>query len=38
MHGFGCKILACDPEENKELIQQIDITYTTLEEVCKTQM
>jgi D-lactate dehydrogenase len=35
MHGFGCKILACDPEENKELIQQIDITYTTLEEVCE---
>jgi D-lactate dehydrogenase len=28
MHGFGCQILACDPEENKELIQQIDITYT----------
>jgi D-lactate dehydrogenase len=27
MHGFGCQILACDPE-NKELIQQIDITYT----------
>jgi hypothetical protein len=27
--------LACDPE-NKELIQQIDITYT--KEVCKTQM
>jgi D-lactate dehydrogenase len=37
MHGFGCQILACDPEENKELIQQ-DITYTTFEEVCKTQM
>jgi D-lactate dehydrogenase len=35
MHGFGCQILACDPE-NKELIQQIDITYT--KEVCKTQM
>jgi D-lactate dehydrogenase len=34
MHGFGCKILACDPEENPELIQQIDIT-TTLEEVCE---
>jgi D-lactate dehydrogenase len=35
MHGCGCKILACDPEENTELIQLIDITYTTLEEVCK---
>jgi D-lactate dehydrogenase len=30
---FWCKILACDPEENPELIQQIDISYTTLEEV-----
>jgi D-lactate dehydrogenase len=36
MHGFGCKILACDPEQNPELIQQIDISYTTLEEVCAT--
>jgi D-lactate dehydrogenase len=27
VHGFGCQILACDPEENTELIQQIDITY-----------
>jgi D-lactate dehydrogenase len=35
MHGFGCKILACDPEQNPELIQQIDISYT-LEEVCAT--
>jgi D-lactate dehydrogenase len=38
----SCMVLAanfgCDPEENKELIQQIDITYTTFEEVCKTQM
>jgi len=35
MHGFGCQILACDPQENEELIQQIDISYTTLEDVCK---
>ena len=36
MHGFGCQISACDPQENEELIQQIDINYTTLEEVCTT--
>lgn len=34
MHGFGCEILACDPEENAELMQQIDISYTTLEKLC----
>jgi len=34
MHGFGCLILACDPVENEELKQQLDISYTTLEEVC----
>ncbi|MFT5229865.1 MAG: D-lactate dehydrogenase [Urechidicola sp.] len=34
MHGFGCSILAHDPLENEELKQQIDISYTTLEDVC----
>jgi D-lactate dehydrogenase len=34
MHGFGCSILACDPIENEELKQQINISYTTLEELC----
>lgn len=34
MHGFGCSILAHDPVENEELKQLIDISYTTLEEVC----
>jgi D-lactate dehydrogenase len=33
MHGFGCSILAHDPVESDELKQQIDITYTTLEEL-----
>jgi D-lactate dehydrogenase len=33
---FWLQILACD-QRKMELIQQIDITYTTLE-VCKTQM
>lgn len=35
MHGFGCSIIAHDPVESEELKQQINITYTTLEEVCK---
>jgi len=35
MHGFGCSIIASDPVENEELKKQINITYTTLEEVCK---
>ena len=35
MHGFGCQILACDPQENEELIQQTNLSYTTLEDVCK---
>jgi D-lactate dehydrogenase len=35
MHGFGCTLLASDPIENKELIQETNIQYKTLEEVCK---
>jgi D-lactate dehydrogenase len=35
MHGFGCTLLASDPVENKELIQETNIQYKTLEEVCK---
>jgi D-lactate dehydrogenase len=35
MHGFGCSILAYDPVENEALKEQIDISYTTIEEVCK---
>jgi D-lactate dehydrogenase len=34
MYGFGCSIIAYDPLENEELKKQIDIRYTTLEEVC----
>jgi D-lactate dehydrogenase len=34
MYGFGCSIIAYDPLENEELKEQIDIRYTTLEEVC----
>ncbi|WP_040250183.1 2-hydroxyacid dehydrogenase [Psychroserpens mesophilus] len=35
MHGFGCKLLGCDIEENKDLIHQYDISYTTLEHLCE---
>ncbi|MBG6185743.1 NAD(P)-dependent oxidoreductase [Flavobacterium sp. CAN_S2] len=34
MHGFGCKIVAFDSEENKKLMNEIPISYKTLEEVC----
>ncbi|WP_413998787.1 2-hydroxyacid dehydrogenase [Flavobacterium sp. W1B] len=34
IHGFGCKLMAYDPIENKELIQQTNISYKSLEEVC----
>jgi D-lactate dehydrogenase len=35
MNGFGCELLAYDPEPNQELMQQINIEYTSLETVCK---
>nr|WP_314895579.1 2-hydroxyacid dehydrogenase [uncultured Flavobacterium sp.] len=35
MHGFGCNILAFDIEENKELMDEIPVTYASLEDVCK---
>jgi D-lactate dehydrogenase len=35
MHGFGCKIMACDLEENKELVKKYDIVYTDLQTLCK---
>jgi D-lactate dehydrogenase len=35
MHGFGCSLLAFDKEENKELMDEIPITYASLEEVSK---
>jgi D-lactate dehydrogenase len=36
MHGFGCKLIAYDIEENQELIHQTNISYTSLEELCKS--
>lgn len=35
MHGFGCKLLAYDIEENKELINAYNIKYLSLKEICQ---
>ncbi|MBP6180392.1 NAD(P)-dependent oxidoreductase [Flavobacterium sp.] len=35
MHGFGCSLLVFDKDENKELMNEIPITYASLEAVCK---
>jgi D-lactate dehydrogenase len=35
MNGFGCELLAYDIETNRELMQQVNIKYTSLENVCK---
>lgn len=35
MNGFGCRILAYDIELNNELMHQINIQYTSLEDLCK---
>ena len=34
MHGFGCKLIAYDPEMNAELIKQTAIRYESLETLC----
>jgi D-lactate dehydrogenase len=34
IYGFGCKILAFDPVENEELKNQINISYTTFNDLC----
>lgn len=35
MHGFGCKILACDLEPDADLVELCDVTYGTLDQVLK---
>jgi D-lactate dehydrogenase len=35
MKGFGCRLLAYDVQENKELMSQTNIIYTSLEKLCK---
>ncbi|MFA7381438.1 MAG: 2-hydroxyacid dehydrogenase [Bacteroidia bacterium] len=34
LHGFGCRILACDKQENKELVKQYKVEYTSCELLC----
>jgi D-lactate dehydrogenase len=36
MHGFGCKIVACDLEENIELVRNYGVFYTNLQSLCKS--
>jgi D-lactate dehydrogenase len=35
MHGFGCKLVAYDIIQNRELIAATNIVYTSLENICK---
>ena len=35
MNGFGCKILANDLKPDYRLVQLYDLTYTSLDEICK---
>ncbi|WP_273568507.1 2-hydroxyacid dehydrogenase [Maribacter halichondriae] len=35
MHGFGCKILACDLKPDMDLIELCDVTYCPLDELCR---
>ncbi|EDP70445.1 D-lactate dehydrogenase [Flavobacteriales bacterium ALC-1] len=35
MHGFGCKLLGYDIEENNTLKEYYNITYTSLKALCK---
>ena len=34
LYGFGCRLLACDPVENLDLIKQFGIVYTDLDTLC----
>ncbi len=35
MHGFGCKLIAYDIDQNDELVKQCKLEYTSLEELYK---
>lgn len=35
MHGFGCELLGHDLVENKTLVEDYDMSYVTLEDLCK---
>lgn len=35
LHGFGCKLLACDVYENQELKMKIPLVYVPMETLCR---
>lgn len=35
MHGFGCKLLGYDIEQNSELMSTYNLQYSTLENICE---
>jgi len=35
LHGFGCKILAHDTQENKEIIERYQVEYTSSKSLCE---
>ena len=35
LHGFGCRLLAFDQQENKELIERYNVEYTGCESLCE---
>jgi D-lactate dehydrogenase len=34
LHGFGCRILGCDIEENESLVENFNVTYVDLDVLC----
>lgn len=36
LHGFGCKLLGCDIQENKSLVEKYNLKYVSIEELCRT--
>jgi len=35
LHGFGCRVLGCDPIERAELIKTCGLEYVCLEQLCR---
>lgn len=35
LHGFGCRLLACDPAPDPVLVAQYGVTYTSLDDICQ---
>ncbi|MEN3026448.1 MAG: 2-hydroxyacid dehydrogenase [Chlorobiota bacterium] len=35
LHGFGCRVLGCDPVQRPELCQQYGLEYVPLERLCR---